>query len=66
MRSWRRGALHWGLVAGLVLAFAPSLGGPDATASGIIYGAGARATPLTAAEEAAPWGGGGRPPRPPT
>jgi len=55
MRSWRRGALlRWGLVAGLVLAFAPALGGPDATASGIIYGAGARATPLTAAEEADP------------
>ena len=54
-RTSRRGALlRWGLVAGSVLAFAPSLGGPDATASGIIYGAGARATPLTAAEEADP------------
>jgi hypothetical protein len=55
MRSSRRGdIIRWALVLGSALVFAPSLGGPDATASGIIYGAGERATPLATSEEVDP------------
>src|SRR5207237_9974011 len=49
-----RATLSWALLVGSAVAVAPPVDDPGATAAGIIEGAGARATPLTADEEADP------------